>query len=86
MRPGAPPSRPAGGRGGRSPGVSAGRGAEEMATTFQFAIGVFLYGEPLPPVRLVGFVLVWAALAVFTVEVLEHRRRQIRLALQAAAT
>ncbi|HEU4489734.1 MAG TPA: EamA family transporter RarD [Jiangellales bacterium] len=57
-----------------------------LAPTFQFAIGVFLYGEPLPPVRLVGFVLVWAALAVFTVEVLEHRRRQIRLAVQAAAT
>jgi chloramphenicol-sensitive protein RarD len=56
-----------------------------LAPTFQFAIGVFLYGEPLPPVRLVGFVLVWAALAVFTVEALEHRRRQIRLAVQAAA-
>jgi chloramphenicol-sensitive protein RarD len=56
-----------------------------LAPTFQFAIGVFLYGEPLPPVRLVGFALVWAALAVFTVEALEHRRRQIRLAVQAAA-
>lgn len=56
-----------------------------LAPTFQFAIGIFLYGEPLPPVRLVGFVLVWAALAVFTVEALEHRRRQIRLAVQAAA-
>ena len=56
-----------------------------LAPTFQFAIGVFLYGEPLPPVRVVGFVLVWAALAVFTVEALEHRRRQIRLAVQAAA-
>jgi len=34
----------------------------------------------------VGFLLVWAALAVFTVEALEHRRRQIRLAVQTAAT
>ena len=56
-----------------------------LAPTFQFAIGVFLYGEPLPPARLVGFVLVWAALAVFTVELLGHRRRQIRLAVEAAA-
>jgi chloramphenicol-sensitive protein RarD len=46
-----------------------------LGPTLQFAIGVFLYGEPMPPTRLVGFVLVWVALALFTAEGLRHRRQ-----------
>ena len=38
-----------------------------LTPCMQLTIGVFVYGEPMPPVRLVGFALVWAALAVFTV-------------------
>ena len=34
----------------------------------QLAIGVFVYGEPMPPARLAGFAIVWVALAVFTVD------------------
>lgn len=45
-----------------------------IGPTLQFAIGVFVYGEPMPTSRLVGFVLVWISLALFTVEGLRHRR------------
>ncbi|WP_249523869.1 EamA family transporter RarD [Modestobacter marinus] len=38
----------------------------------QLAIGVFVYGEPMPPARLVGFAVVWLALAVFTVDSLRN--------------
>jgi chloramphenicol-sensitive protein RarD len=37
-----------------------------LAPTLQFAIGVLIFHEPMPPARQVGFALVWAALAVFT--------------------
>jgi chloramphenicol-sensitive protein RarD len=33
----------------------------------------------------VGFGLVWVALLVFTVEAVQHRRRQLRLAAEASA-
>jgi chloramphenicol-sensitive protein RarD len=56
-----------------------------VTPSIQFAIGVFWYGEPMPPMRWVGFGLVWVALAVFTVETLHHRRRQLRLAAEAVA-
>jgi chloramphenicol-sensitive protein RarD len=45
-----------------------------IAPTLQFLIGVFVYDEPLTGERLVGFVLVWVALAIFAVEgYLAHR-------------
>jgi chloramphenicol-sensitive protein RarD len=34
----------------------------------QLAIGVFVFGEPMPPARLVGYAIVWFALVVFTVD------------------
>jgi chloramphenicol-sensitive protein RarD len=52
-----------------------------LAPTLQFLIGVLLYGEPMPPVKLVGFALVWVALALFTSETVRNRRRQLRLAV-----
>jgi chloramphenicol-sensitive protein RarD len=51
-----------------------------IGPTLQFIIGVFLYDEPMPAVRLAGFVLVWVSLALFTAEALTHRRRQLSLA------
>ena len=33
----------------------------------------------------VGFALVWLALAIFTVEALRHRRRQLRWSSEASA-
>jgi chloramphenicol-sensitive protein RarD len=56
-----------------------------LAPTLQFALGVFVFHEPMPLPRLLGYVLVWAALAVFTVEAVQHRRRQLRLTAEAAA-
>lgn len=39
-----------------------------IAPTLQFLLGVLVYGESLTPQRLIGFVLIWLALAVYTVE------------------
>jgi chloramphenicol-sensitive protein RarD len=52
-----------------------------LAPSLQFAIGVLVVGEPLPPARLAGFVVVWVALALFTADALGHRRRQLRIAV-----
>lgn len=56
-----------------------------LAPTLQFLLGVTLFDEPLPVVRLLGFVLVWAALAMFTADLVRHHRRQLRLAVAPAA-
>ena len=56
-----------------------------LAPTIQFALGVLLFREPMPTMRWVGFGLVWVALVIFTVEAVNHRRRQLRLAAEAAA-
>jgi chloramphenicol-sensitive protein RarD len=37
-----------------------------LTPTVQFILGVFVFGEPMPPARLVGFALIWTALALFT--------------------
>jgi chloramphenicol-sensitive protein RarD len=37
-----------------------------LAPTGQFVLAVFVFGEPLDPLRLAGFLWIWAALAVFT--------------------
>jgi chloramphenicol-sensitive protein RarD len=45
-----------------------------IAPVIQFAIGVAVYGEPLPAAQLAGFVLVWVALVVFSVDALRGVR------------
>jgi chloramphenicol-sensitive protein RarD len=49
-----------------------------LAPVLQFLTGVLLYDEPMPASRLVGFVLVWAALAVLTFDGIRqgHRTRR----------
>jgi chloramphenicol-sensitive protein RarD len=39
-----------------------------ISPSLQFGIGVWLFNEPFESVRLVGFVLIWAALVVYSVE------------------
>lgn len=39
-----------------------------LAPTLQFLLGVLLYGEPFGPTLLVGYGLVWVALAIFGAE------------------
>ena len=50
-----------------------------LAPILQLGCGLLLYGEPMPPAELVGFVLVWVALAVFTADLVRHHRRTARL-------
>ncbi|RBY76852.1 EamA family transporter RarD [Geodermatophilus sp. TF02-6] len=49
-----------------------------LTPLMQLAIGVFVYSEPMPPARLAGFVIVWIALAVFTVDSLRQARAGAR--------
>lgn len=39
-----------------------------ISPTIQFLLGVFLYREPFPRTQLIGFVMVWLALVVFSVD------------------
>lgn len=39
-----------------------------ISPTLQFALGVWVFHEPFEMARLAGFVLIWAALAVYSVE------------------
>ena len=56
-----------------------------LAPVLQFALGVVVLREDMPPGRWIGFTLVWIALAVFTFEALRHRRRQLQLIAEASA-
>ena len=56
-----------------------------LAPILQFALGVLWFHEDMPAGRWIGFGLVWAALVLFTVEAVTHRRRQLRLAVAASA-
>lgn len=50
-----------------------------LAPSLQFLIGVFLYKEPFGLSQLVGFALIWTALALYTGESLHHYRRLQRI-------
>lgn len=56
-----------------------------LAPVSQFALGVLVFREDMPPARWAGFALVWVALVLFTVEAYLHRRRQLRLVAEASA-
>jgi len=49
-----------------------------IAPTLQFLLGVVVFDEPMPPLRWVGFALVWCALSIFTVESVITSRRRTR--------
>ena len=51
-----------------------------LAPVLQFMTGVLLYDEPMPASRLVGFAVVWAALAVLSFDGLRNYRRVRRQA------
>jgi chloramphenicol-sensitive protein RarD len=55
-----------------------------LTPILQFALGVLYFHEDMPAGRWVGFVLVWIALAMLTVESLRHRRRTLRPAAEVA--
>ncbi|XXU23366.1 EamA family transporter RarD [Sorangium sp. So ce887] len=45
-----------------------------VSPTLQFLLGVFLYHEPFDYVKLIGFLLVWSALVVYSVEGMRYGR------------
>lgn len=55
-----------------------------LAPVLQFGLGVLWFHEDMPAGRWAGFALVWIALTLFTVEAVNHRRRQLRLAAMAS--
>ncbi|MFI6098859.1 EamA family transporter RarD [Lentzea sp. NPDC051213] len=48
-----------------------------LAPILQFAWGVFVVHEPMPPSRWIGFALVWLALTIFTVDAVKNRRKHL---------
>lgn len=46
-----------------------------VSPTLQLLLGVWLFGEPLAGARLLGFALIWVALAIYSVESLLRSRR-----------
>jgi len=56
-----------------------------LAPTIQFALGILVFDEEMPASRWIGFGLVWVALVMFTVEAINHRRRQLHLIAHASA-
>lgn len=55
-----------------------------ITPTSQFLLGVFLYHEAFPPERLIGFGMIWVALALFSMGGLYERRKAMRLAVAAS--
>ena len=47
-----------------------------LAPTLQFLIGVFVMNEPMPPIRLLGFALVWVGLLILMIDAVARNRRQ----------
>ena len=50
-----------------------------IGPTIQFALGVFLYDEPLTTPRLACFALIWAALVIFSVDSFRRARRGLAI-------
>lgn len=51
-----------------------------LAPVLQFGTGVLIFDEPMPAPRLVGFALVWTALALLTADSLRQRQHTRRAA------
>jgi chloramphenicol-sensitive protein RarD len=49
-----------------------------IAPSMQFIIGVAIYNEPFTPVRIIGFSIIWLALAIYSGENIWQRRRHRR--------
>ncbi len=49
-----------------------------IAPTIQFLIGVFVYHEAFSQTSFIGFSIVWAALIIFTIELLLHNKKKTK--------
>ena len=56
-----------------------------LGPVLQFLLGLFVFDESMTTARWVGFVLVWSALVVFTVDAILNRRRVLRQAAESVA-
>jgi len=56
-----------------------------LAPILQLGCGVIVFNEPMPPVRLAGFALVWLALAIFTWDGIRHVRTRGRVTISEPA-
>lgn len=54
-----------------------------LAPALMFLVGLFVFHEEMPPARLAGFLLVWAALAILTFDAMRTGQRH-RVALRSA--
>ena len=48
-----------------------------LGPTIQFVLGLLLFNEPLTPNRLIGFTLIWAALAIYTTDGIRMGRKAV---------
>ena len=53
-----------------------------LTPILQFSAGYFLLGEPMPPVRWIGFALVWFSLFVLTTDALRRKRPDLPISEQ----
>jgi chloramphenicol-sensitive protein RarD len=51
-----------------------------VAPSLQFLLGVLVYGEAFTTARVIGFSIIWAALALYTYDAIRVARRRPRLA------
>lgn len=56
-----------------------------LAPTIQFLLGVYLYSEPFSRNRLIGFVMIWLALILYTTDALRHHRHRRLVPLASSA-
>jgi chloramphenicol-sensitive protein RarD len=47
-----------------------------IAPTMQFLLGLFVYDEPFNRSQLLGFVFIWLALIIYTLEGVRHSRKK----------
>ncbi|MEU0553377.1 EamA family transporter RarD [Dactylosporangium sp. NPDC006015] len=57
-----------------------------LTPTLQLLLGVLVFHEPMPPVRLAGFAVVWCALAIFTADAIRHSHKRRAAAVKEPAT
>lgn len=48
-----------------------------LAPVIQFLIGLVTFHEPMSHLRWIGFIVLWVALVIFTIEALNHHRRTL---------
>lgn len=53
-----------------------------LTPILQFSVGYFILEEPMPPVRWVGFALVWLSLVVLTSDALRRRKPDLPITVQ----